>query len=79
MSEQENTVEGVLDICAHRVRWWYDVGRCRLSEADKHELELGAEERAKACIIEGYVEGELCAYVERKGTKEFYGAWHIER
>lgn len=69
-------LEGVLHVCAHRVayRYW-DFGSLRLTDEVKESLELQAEERAKECITEGYLAGQLCGHWD---DHEVFGWWEIE-
>lgn len=77
--------EGEVEVCCHRVEYWYDITGVRLNDDDSERLEEEAEERAKSCIIEGYYSGDLCAVVgivpgaslgERE--QEVFGWWSIK-
>lgn len=71
------------EVCAHRVEYWYN----DLPYDPEIDIELAsaleteAEERAKACIIDGMVAGELnCLYTD-DGTDQFEirGWWEIKK
>jgi hypothetical protein len=70
-------VEGTFEVCAHwvRYRYWDNLPHNPSPEL-LERLEESAEERAKECIIDGYVEGELnhC-----DGEREIRGWWEIDR
>lgn len=68
--------EGTVDVCCHQVSFWYDVTGERITES-LEALEREAEDRAQACIIEGFHSGELC-YLHN-GATEITGWWKIER
>ena len=82
---ERRTVEGEVSVCAHRVSWWVELEEgMRLTHDDKAELleevEEAAEERAKECIVEGYVSGQLIHhYYRQRDDKEFelLGWWDI--
>lgn len=75
-SRRGRQLEGVLEICAHRVIWRYwDFGSLRLTQEVIESLESQAEERAKECIIEGYYAGQLCGHWD---DHEVFGWWEIE-
>jgi hypothetical protein len=67
--------EGVINVCAHRVSYWYEWDGRRV-KPDVAVLEEAAEERAKECIIDGNVSGELNCLID---DKEVRGWWDIER
>lgn len=78
----EPVCEGEVSVCAHRVSYSYRIGKRELTDQLRELLEEHAEERAKACIIEGYVEGELNCWVqgeEDEDGEEVRGWWQIER
>jgi hypothetical protein len=71
-----NSVEGEVSVCAHRVSYRYEVGVRDVDEVMKETLEEEAESRAKHCITDGCVEGELnCVY----NDEEVRGWWEIVR
>lgn len=76
--ETENTFAGVVHVCAHRVNFWYGIEDWNLNDEQQQQLTDEAEERAKHCITEGYVSGELCCYINDLEI-EFRGWWDIER
>ena len=52
--------EGICYVCAHRVSFFYRLPKnTRTSVTLIARLNEEAEERAKTCIIEGYIQGEL--------------------
>lgn len=73
----QNHFDTTAVICAHRVviRYWdFDT---ELTDELKERLTEEGERRAKACITEGYVSGELnCLNPETE--EEIYGWWEIE-
>lgn len=73
--------EGVVEVCCHRVPFWYDVTGYELTDELQERLTEEAEERAQASIIEGYRSGELnCYYVFPDETEgEIRGWWDIDR
>lgn len=70
------TVDGIVEVCAHRVSWWFRGGQ-PIGEELRARLEEEAESRAKYGINEGYVSGELCYDDSEYG--EYIGWWTIER
>jgi hypothetical protein len=69
-------LEGLLEICAHRVIWRYwGFGKLRLTQEVIESLELQAEERARFCINDGYEAGQLCGHWD---DHEVFGWWEIE-
>ena len=77
----KKTFSGTVEVCAHRVSFWYDLEGHRLSSRLEIALTDAAEARAKECIIEGCVAGELnCYYVfNNKKDAEIRGWWEIKR
>jgi hypothetical protein len=75
-AKETSHFEGEVSVCAHRVTFRYWDFKCELTDEVKELLEEGAEERAKECIIEGYVEGELNTVVDEE---EVRGWWEIDR
>jgi hypothetical protein len=78
---KRNVVSGTVSVCAHRVTFWYDIGGYPLTAELDEALTQKAEQRAKTCIIDGYVSGELnCYYVfDSDHDAEIRGMWEIER
>lgn len=69
--------DGVVDVCAHRVSFWYDTEGQEVTEELTLTLTEEAECRAQACIIQGCVSGDLnCLH---NGETEIRGWWQIER
>jgi len=68
-------VEGVLKVCSHVVDYWFR-GEKGITPELAERLELAAEERAKECIVEGCVTGEL-NYEGEEGN--YRGWWTIRR
>lgn len=71
--------DGIVHVCAHTVSYsfWGDLPESALQDETLGDsLKNAAEERAKECIIEDYVEGEL-----NYETDEFQltGWWKIIR
>jgi len=79
--DQTKRFEGDVDVCCHRVYFWYDIGYRKLTEDLKRCLTKEAEERAKTCIIDGCCSGELnCLYTFTHAKDcEIRGWWQIER
>lgn len=68
-------VKGTISVCAHRVQYSYEIESIDITDELKEVLEAEAESRAKAMIIEGYVQGELnCVW---EGETEIGGWWKI--
>ena len=74
---KKNIIEGEFVACAHRVTWWYDCEDHEVTDELRERLENEAEERARHCIAEDYVSGELCCLVG--GEHELRGWWDIVR
>jgi len=70
-------IEKIIEVCCHQVKYWYDIGRMKQTDELLEALESGAEERAKECIIEGIVSGELNTVWN--GDREIRGWWKIVR
>lgn len=70
----ERLHEGTMTICAHMVSFWYK-GNCPVSEDLATSLDNEAESRARECISENCVQGELL-YEDEKCA--FSGWWKIE-
>jgi len=69
--------KGIVEVCAHRVSFFFQLPvQVILSDDDKTHLTEEAECRAKACIIDDYVQGELNYESE---TLSCTGWWKIER
>lgn len=75
---KRNIFEGVVETCAHRVSFWFDLEEIELTPELEEWLTEHAEERAKQCIIEGYVSGEL-NYYHSDTDSELRGWWDIIR
>ena len=76
---KKNIFEGVVEVCCHNVRFWYDIDNPNMVDRKEEIEELlteEAENRAKACIIDGYSSGELNCVVD--GEIEIRGWWNIE-
>lgn len=73
--------EGEVEECCHRISFWYEIGRVKLTEELKAALTSEAEERSKTCIIDGCWSGELsyCHVGLRGKEREFTGWWSIEK
>jgi hypothetical protein len=71
--------EGVLDVCCHRVTFYFDIPGIPHVEDFAERMEEEAEERAQFCISEGCYSGDLCTVLVR-GQKEYeiFGWWSIE-
>lgn len=81
MKKSRRTFSGTVEVCCHRVSFWYGIERYRLTGEEEQCLTDDAEERAKECIIDGYHSGELCSVLVRhKPFKEMElrGWWTIE-
>ena len=80
-TEQEYSNE--IETCAHHVKFSYWGFRHELTGELADALTEEAEDRAKTCIIEGYIQGELnCCYrTQRDGSdeEEIRGWWEIIR
>jgi hypothetical protein len=83
-ADSRTSFEGEVNVCAHRVvfRYW-DFKARELTPEFEDALTEEAEERAKACIVEGYHSGELnCLYVDHEqngDAEEITGWWEINR
>jgi len=86
---KEFVCDGEIEVCAHRVAYWYEVPAELLVDGEMPEgaseresslaevLEEEVESRAKTCIVEGYHSGELnCLW---NGEIEIRGWWNIVR
>ncbi len=73
------TFKDIIETCCHYVSFNYDVGKIKLTDELKSRLTEEAEDRAKTCIIEGYIQGELnCLWVSSGGKEqEIRGWWKI--
>ena len=72
-------VEGESSICAHNVKWSYDVGELERTVDLIERLEEEAENRAKEMINQGYFSGELnCVVYINNRDIEVRGWWEIE-
>ena len=73
------TIEGTASVCAHNVRWNYEVELDEQPDDLYERLESAAEDRAKEMINEGYNQGELnCLYVREDTDMEIRGWWSID-
>jgi hypothetical protein len=83
MELKRNLAEGVVDVCCHRVQYWYDIGRFKLNDDDLEYLKEEAETRAKEMINIGCASGDLCCLLteigSRRQEREFHGWWNIEK
>lgn len=71
----QHTVEGTVRVCAHDVSYWFD-GEHPISEDLRKEMEEHAEERAKACIIDNCIQGEL-NFMDTLTEHEYGGWWKV--
>jgi hypothetical protein len=71
-----NEFTGIARICAHRIRWRYDLSDGTPDFTD--ELPESEEEHIRQCLNDGCVEGELC-YYDAEQEMMFYGWWEIDR
>lgn len=79
--KRRRIVEGVIEVCCHRVYYYYDVAGARLSDDDLRYLEEEAESRSKDMIVEGCNSGDLCCLTlspVKEIEREFYGWWKIQ-
>lgn len=66
--------EGHVEVCCHRVSFWYDIGYRKLTEDLQQHLEREAEERARECISEGCRSGDLiCMHILGQRASEMFG------
>lgn len=72
-----DTFSDEVDVCCHRVSFYFEMGRRVWNDDLLDALKEEAENRAKAMISEGYQSGELCMIW--RGSKEFFGHWSIIR
>jgi hypothetical protein len=77
-AKPNNTLEGNFHCCAHRVKFWYDVGQYELTEDQKQLLTEAANDRARHCINEDYVSGQLVCFIPEL-AEEFFGWWDIDK
>ena len=68
--------DGTVEVCCHTVKFWYDIGRRKLTDELKERLTEEAESRAKDRINADYHSGDLnCLY----NDAEISGWWGIDR
>lgn len=68
--------ESHVEVCCHRVRFWYDTGRLKLADELVERLTEEAEQRSTYCITNGYSQGVLnCFYVTSRGTEHEISGW----
>lgn len=66
--------EGIIEVCFHRISFWFDIPAGEVDDSIQEALEVEAESRAKSQIVEGYHSGELnCLYC----NEEISGWWEI--
>jgi len=70
--------EGTVHVCAHNVSFWYR-GPAPITEELKERLNNEAEERARECINEECVQGELHYMTPDNKEIQYSGWWKIER
>lgn len=77
----QKSFDGIVEVCCHRVSFSYWDFDAEQTEDLEQRLEEHAEERAKECIIDGCMAGELnCLYVDDEGNdEEIRGWWEIKR
>lgn len=73
-----NSFETVVEVCAHRVNLRYWDFEQELTDELKERLTTEGEDRAKQCISEGYVSGEL-VYCDPETEEEISGWWEIDK
>ena len=76
--QDRSAIEGEITVCAHRVVYRYWDAENSITDELAREMEEGAEQRAKECIIEGYIAGELNFY-RAEPEEEISGWWEIQR
>lgn len=72
--------EGRFTAYAHRIEFYYDIGKVKLSEGDEVRLTEEAEERARVCLADDCRSGELCCVIPNdagNSEREFHGGWAI--
>ena len=67
---------GTFSACCHRIEFYYEIDRLRLTDDELEQLENEAEERARHDIALDYVSGELCAVI--RNEHELHGWWAFE-
>jgi hypothetical protein len=73
---KERIHEGLCNVCAHRVSFFYRIPRnTRLTDTLKERLNEEAEERARSQIFEDCIQGELNYETEKFQAT---GWWEIE-
>ena len=72
---KEYHYEGITSTLAHSIFFWFH-GDKRMSAAMKKRLKVTAQLRARECIMDGYVEGELNYEDE---WYNYRGWWKIQR
>jgi hypothetical protein len=75
---RKNIVDGTVEVCCHRVSYWYEVPKRKQTEELREKLEEASEERARECINDECSSGELCFY-DTEAELEYRGWWTIER
>lgn len=76
--QETRAIEGTINVCAHRVAYSYWEAENDIPDDLVVEMEEEAEERAKKCITEGYVSGDLNFY-RSEPEEEIRGWWEIQR
>ena len=73
--------ETTVEVCCHRVAIRYWDFEHELTDELKELLTEDGAARAKECIINDYVEGQLCTYhVDDDGNEEeIFGWWEIDK
>lgn len=78
LKRERGKISGTIEICCHRVEWFYNIGTMPITGELIEDLVEEAEDRSKTCIAEGYCSGELCcSYVSTRKEHEFFGGWKI--
>jgi hypothetical protein len=68
---------GTLCACGHYIDWWYAIDGVHMTDEVRTALEEAAEERARECLAEDYISGELNCVIG--GEREVGGWWDIAR
>ena len=78
----KKTIDGVIEVCCHRISYWWDMDGVEIDPAEysdeevRERLQEEAESRAKTCLTDGCSSGELCCVI---GETELHGWWGIEK
>jgi hypothetical protein len=72
--------EGEIEVCCHRITWWFDITGIRHAESVLERLESEAEEKCRYDLNKGCHSGELCFCGQTDDGRdiECHGWWNIK-